>query len=117
MLANRHEGVNNVPSTPHLIRELTPGTEEYEAVVEDYPVLGVCQKHKLFEGHSPERLREVVSKMVPIKLRPGEVLFRVGDKGTDMFVLQSGELACMSRENKEVKVLKAGECFGELTVD
>ena len=31
-----------------------------------------------------------------------------------MCTLQSGELGCVTRENKEVDVLKAGACFGEL---
>ena len=77
-------------------------------------VLEVCQNHKLFREHSSNRLEALVAKMVPHQMTTGEVLFRIGDKGSDMFVLESGELACVARNNEDLNVLKAGACFGEL---
>ncbi len=41
-------------------------------------------------------------------LKASDVLFRAGDQGSDMFVLQSGELACINLANEQVAVLKAG---------
>ena len=72
----------------------------------------ICQAHELFQEHSTDMLQELISKMVRREMTPGEVLFRLGDAGTDMFVLQSGELGCATEEDVEVKVLQPGECFG-----
>ena len=77
-------------------------------------MIELCKKHMLFQEQSRRLLEELVSKMVALKIHDGDVVCRAGDFGTDMFVVYSGELACLTRENVEVKVLKAGDCFGEL---
>ena len=77
-------------------------------------LMEMCKKHALFEQHSNSQLAHLIAKMVPLELNEGDPVFCKGDKGQDMFVLHSGELACMTNETIEVKVLRAGDCFGEL---
>lgn len=51
--------------------------------------------------------------------RAGEMLFRQGDLGDCMYVLQAGEVEVLKREKgKEavVDILKAGEIFGEMAI-
>ena len=72
----------------------------------------------MFEFHSDPQLYALVCKMVPRDLAAGEVLFQLGEKGTSMFVLYTGELSCIIKDGTEVKVLVQGErrilgvCFG-----
>ena len=89
--------------------------EHERTLVEKHPIIDVCKNHELFKGFPSEQLQRLVAKMVPFKLNAGEALFCAGDEGTNMFILQSGSVTCLTQENVEVKVLKAGECFGELT--
>ena len=49
--------------------------------------------------------------MVPRELAAGEVLFQLGEKGTSMFVLYTGELSCIIKDGTEVKVLTQGESW------
>ena len=42
------------------------------------------------------------------------MLFIAGDVGTELFIVASGELACIAPDGNEVRVLEAGACFGEL---
>ena len=70
--------------------------------------MDICNRHKLFEGHSKLELAQVLSKAHAVKMRAGSTLFSFGDKGTSLFILQSGELTCLARNGTEVKVLKAG---------
>ena len=78
------------------------------ANVEAHPTTPICKEHKLFEGHSAMRLGVMLAKTREVNMRPGQELFRADDKGTSLFILLSGELACITRDNKEVKVLQAG---------
>ena len=76
-----------------------------------HPSMEICLKHKLFEGLSKAGLETLLAKAKTVKMQPGEILFHAGDKGTSLFTLLLGELACITRDGKEVKVLQAGMPF------
>ena len=81
-------------------------------------LLQTCRNHRLFQKHPQAELKQLVAKMSELNLAMGEVLFHAGDVGTDMFVLQSGELSCITKDGVVVNVLRAdkcGVCFGEGT--
>ena len=68
-----------------------------------------CRPIPLFDHHSDPQLYALVCKMTPRNLAAGEVLFQLGEKGTSMFVLYTGELSCIIKDGTEVKVLVQGE--------
>ena len=70
-----------------------------------------CRPIKLFDCHTDPQLYALVCKMVPRNLAAGEVLFHLGEKGTSMFVLYTGELSCIIKDGSEVKVLAQGELW------
>ena len=76
--------------------------------VEVHPIMDICKRHELFEGHSVTRLAVMLAKTRAIKMRIDDVLFNVGDQGASLFILLSGEVACIRRDGTEVKVLGAG---------
>jgi len=52
-------------------------------------------------------------------LKPGEVLFREGDPGDQMYLIRSGKIKITKGEGKEEKVLavlKEGDFFGEMAI-
>ncbi len=71
-------------------------------------MIASCKKLPIFQYHRGAALAELVSKMTPLILKASDVLFRAGDQGSDMFVLQSGELGCINMGNEQVAILKAG---------
>ncbi len=52
-------------------------------------------------------------------LKPGEVLFKQGDPGTEMFLIRSGKIKITRSaggQDKTLAVLKEGDFFGEMAV-
>ena len=47
--------------------------------------------------------------MQRMELRLGDTLFTIGDVGSSMYIVVSGELAGFTRDGIEVKVLKPGQ--------
>ena len=50
----------------------------------------------------------MLAKSQAKEMQEGDVLFNLGDKGTSLFILLSGEVACIARDDTEVQVLEAG---------
>ena len=97
-----------LPVVQHFDRLQNAGTAKDSAKLRTHPTMQICKTHKLFEGHSVMQLAAVLSKTQEVNMRPGDALFEFGDDGTSLFILLSGELSCITRDNKEVKVLQAG---------
>ena len=53
-----------------------------------YSLVEICKKHEIFQTHSCAQLDQLIMKMVPLRMTVGDVLFHVGEQGSDMFVLQ-----------------------------
>jgi len=51
----------------------------------------------------------------PISFRPGEVIFREGDKGNNMYVVRSGEVD-IELDGKVLETLARGSIFGEMAL-
>ena len=79
--------------------------------IHEHPAMEICLKHKLFEGHSRMHLGVMLAKSQAKEMQEGDVLFNLGDKGTSLFILLSGEVACIARDGTEVQVLEAGTVF------
>ncbi|QQP51535.1 Uncharacterized protein FKW44_012939 [Caligus rogercresseyi] len=72
-------------------------------------------KVKLFRNCDLGLLKDLVVLLRPVTYLNGEYVCRKGDKGTDMFIIQSGQVKVMNRE-KVLVVLKRGSVFGEIAL-
>lgn len=75
----------------------------------------------LFGGLSAEALSFLDSRMVPMSVAPGEIVFREGDSGRELYVLMSGEMEVLKHSERHhadarVAMLGAGDWFGEMGV-
>jgi CRP-like cAMP-binding protein len=64
--------------------------------------------HEVFKRLPVELVEELLTHMKPVTLKKGEILFQAGDQGTNMFVVHTGSIACITTQGKEVKVLTQG---------
>lgn len=75
------------------------------------------QAVSLFEGLSVEQLASVAERAEVVTLPAGQVLMRQGERGDELFVIDSGSVRILaSRRNEDVLLdqLEAGEVFGEI---
>ena len=52
----------------------------------------MSSKPDLFEGLEVGQTRELVTLAVPVSLSPGQVLFRLGEDATRLYLIQSGQI-------------------------
>jgi CRP-like cAMP-binding protein len=71
-----------------------------------------------FGGLSEASLARVTAMLVARDYRKGDAVFRAGDTGASMLVVESGELVARAGEGLNVKMMrfKAGDFFGETTL-
>ena len=55
------------------------------------------------------------ARFPPARYAPGEIIFAVGDKGDNMYVIRSGEVE-VERDGKIVETLSGGGIFGEMAL-
>lgn len=73
----------------------------------------------LFESLTPEDLKSLARRLENVDYRDGEVIFRQGDSGSSLFVIEDGAVDISYGEGKARVVLAhlfAGQYFGELSV-
>ncbi|MCP5144162.1 MAG: cyclic nucleotide-binding domain-containing protein [Gammaproteobacteria bacterium] len=72
----------------------------------------------LFADVSRELLERVATATRTMHLGPGEVLFREGDPGTDIYFVRAGTLDILvdrgGAQSRRINVVGAGECVGEM---
>ena len=49
-------------------------------------------------------------------LTPGDCVFNEGDAGKEMYFVVKGELEVLTKEGKQLAVLKDGDFFGEIAI-
>lgn len=69
----------------------------------------------LFAGLSRPELQRIAALTTERRAAPGDVLTREGDRGTELFVIVTGE-AEVRRRNRRLGSMSAGEVFGELAL-
>ncbi|CAB4070198.1 CNGB1 [Lepeophtheirus salmonis] len=72
-------------------------------------------KVKLFRNCDLGLLKDLVVLLRPVTYLNGEYVCRKGDKGTEMFIIQSGQVHVMNKD-KVLVVLKRGSVFGEIAL-
>ncbi len=75
----------------------------------------------LFGGLSSEALSFLDSRMTPASVAPGDVVFREGDCGRELYVVLSGEMEVLKHSERHhadarVAMLGPGDWFGEMGV-
>ncbi len=74
----------------------------------------------LFGGLDETTLGEFVQRLPLIRLSPGEVVFREGDPGRELFVLLHGEMEVIkqskSQRESRVAIFGPGDWFGEMSI-
>ena len=76
---------------------------------------------ELFENQPPEVLKAVVMQGKRLELGPGDILFRQGDQGDQLYIVKSGVLEVLTKQADSVELtpvayIGAGEVLGELAL-
>jgi CRP-like cAMP-binding protein len=87
----------------------------------DAALVSFLSRTPFFGGLTEQALERVVSKLASRELAPGTAVFREGDQGNSLFIVQSGELVVWHRGpegDQPVKLtrLSPGDFFGEMTL-
>jgi diguanylate cyclase (GGDEF)-like protein/PAS domain S-box-containing protein len=70
---------------------------------------------ELFQSLPDSTLNELSEQCQTVDLEPGEVLFKEGDSGQNMYVVLAGHLT-ISKENQEIAQINGGQVFGEMAI-
>lgn len=74
----------------------------------------------LFGGLDDEVLEQLSATLPRLTLRPGDVVFREGEQGRELFIVLEGEMEVQRRARNAVEVrlalLGPGDWFGEMSV-
>ncbi len=77
-------------------------------------------RNRLFEGIAPDVLEELGSAMSVVRLRPGEVIFREGDRGDSLYLVGEGSVKISKRgrggEQETLAFINSGNFFGEMSL-
>lgn len=77
----------------------------------------IIERVPLFNGAPEEFVKEIAMHMRPVVYLPGDVVFRAGDHGTDMFFISQGTVEVLSQDGHTVhNTLGEGEFFGEIAL-
>lgn len=80
---------------------------------------GVLSKSFLFSALEDNELKVVLDAVKEVSLEAGSRIINQGDNGDFMFVCESGALECYVKKDGEEKMVKdvsPGDCFGELAL-
>jgi CRP-like cAMP-binding protein len=84
------------------------------------PEIDFLRKVPLFHDVEESVLRELWYAFVERRVRKGEVLFRMGDHGEELFIIKQGSIIVSrpvtGRVEQVLSRLESGEAFGEMSV-
>jgi len=70
----------------------------------------------LFHGGDPLMLSQVSMALQPRAAAAGDIIVKEGEPGHEMFVICRGELEAFNDKGEVLRMMKAGECFGEIAL-
>ena len=77
--------------------------------------LGFFQKIDLFSSFAAEDLAQFAAKVAEVKLAAGEILFRQGEPGRDMYIVVTGRLKVF-RESRIITIIEPMDYVGEMAI-
>ncbi|CAH8568833.1 unnamed protein product [Schistosoma intercalatum] len=78
--------------------------------------LETLKKVTIFHECRPEFLHDIVLKMRPLVLTPGDLICRKGEIAREMFIIADGVLEVLSEESEVLSTMGPGDFFGEIGV-
>ncbi len=82
---------------------------------EDDNILEVLKNHHLFKNLAINILKNMIEEMSGFDIEAGTFVYREGEDGTCFFIIKKGIIE-VSVNGERKKLLKEGECFGELAL-
>jgi hypothetical protein len=76
----------------------------------------VIQHVPFFATASDELLQEIALSMNPVVYMPGDVVFRHGERGREMYFISRGQVEVIGKDGRQVAVLRKGDVFGEMAL-
>jgi hypothetical protein len=70
----------------------------------------------LFRGGDPLLLNRISQMLRPRTIEAGQLIVKMGEPGTEMFLICRGEVSVLNGQGKVLNTLKDGDCFGEIGV-
>jgi CRP-like cAMP-binding protein len=84
------------------------------------PPVGYLKDIGLFGGLDDSTLTEFVQRLPTVALEPGQVVFREGEAGRELFIVIAGEMEVLklskSERESRVAMLGPGDWFGEMSI-
>ena len=77
--------------------------------------LGYLRDIDLFESFAEEDLLNFAKNLTEVMLEPGEILFREGDPGQDMFILMDGTMKIL-KNGRVITITEAVDYVGEMAI-
>lgn len=86
----------------------------------DTPTIKELSDIGLFGGLDESTIAEFVQRLPVLRLTPGDVVFREGDAGRELFVLLQGEMEVIkhskTQRESRVAMFGPGDWFGEMSI-
>ncbi|MBM3267971.1 MAG: glucose-6-phosphate dehydrogenase [Candidatus Sericytochromatia bacterium] len=80
----------------------------------EIPNRETLEKVPLFDGCDASLLASLIMVLKPIAARPGDVIFRKGDLGRDMYLISRGAVDVIDDDYNVLATLCEGDFFGEI---
>jgi len=76
----------------------------------------MLKRVELFKNGDPLFLSQVALALRPHQVAAGDTIVKIGDIGREMYLVARGEVEVLDSAGRAVKMLKAGEFFGEIAI-
>ena len=83
---------------------------------EELDISNIILYHYLFHKTSEENLLFIIKQLKGIEIEQNSAIFKEGDPGSCIFIIQSGTVLLSSKTSKNQKFLNPGAVFGELAL-
>jgi len=76
----------------------------------------IIERFPLFQSSDKNFLYETALLLKPVTSIPGEIIYKEGDSGNEMFFVVKGELSVLKEGNDILNILRDGDFFGEIAL-
>jgi voltage-gated potassium channel len=76
----------------------------------------VIEKVPMFRGAPEELISDLALELRPLVFTPGEVLFRAGEAGQEMYFISRGAIEILGKDGGYLATLHEGDFFGEIAL-